>query len=115
MRVGSISALVLLAAGAAGCASAEDEGRPLPAWFVERQAALEAEGYPELANVPDRVDANTRQPYWDGVTAELDAARQEMAQNPRSERPASAEEQAGAAEQFDQGAREALESTRSQH
>ncbi|MGE0046177.1 MAG: hypothetical protein AB7J28_14055 [Hyphomonadaceae bacterium] len=116
VRFGLFSALVIFAAAAAGCVSAaEDEGRPLPEWFVQERAALDAEGYPDLANVPERVDANTRQPYWDGVTAELEAERRDMQASPRAEAPPTADEQAAAAETFDQGARDALETTRRQH
>lgn len=103
------------AAALTACAGAETSNRPLPAWFVERQAELNNEGYPDLANVPDRIDANTRQPYWDGVTAELDAAAAAMRANPRSGAPADAAAQAADAETFDAEARQALEATRSQH
>lgn len=118
MRTGLFIVIAAFAACAVtSCASGEEaaDQRPLPAWFVEQRAALEAEGYPDLANVPDRVDANTRQPYWDGVTAELDSARRDLQTSPRAERPPTAEEQAAEAAAFDEGARNALETTRRQH
>jgi hypothetical protein len=108
-------ALTLLAAAlAAGCASSKPAAEP-PAWFVERSRALNREGFPRLANVPDHVDANTNQEYWDNVRKELDAEGAAVRASPRSEAPPAPEAQAAAADEFDARARAELEATRQKH
>ncbi|NWG54675.1 MAG: hypothetical protein HXY28_13235 [Hydrogenophilaceae bacterium] len=109
------SAAAALAAAAGACASNAETTRPLPAWFVEQQAALEKEGYPRLENVPDRVDATVDQGHWDAVTRELDAAAAEMLADPRSA-PAVAGAAADAdAAAFTEAARRELEATGAAH
>ncbi|MGE0830675.1 MAG: hypothetical protein AB7O04_15165 [Hyphomonadaceae bacterium] len=116
MRLSGLTALTIFAAAqAAGCAASAESARPLPDWFVEKREALEAEGYPELANVPDRVDANANQAHWDRVVRDLDRAGAQVQANPRSEPPPTEAEQAAQADAFDEAARGAIESTRSQH
>lgn len=112
MRLIGPAALGILAAAATSCAAAPDSERPLPAWFVERQAELDAEGYPDLANVPERVDAEVDDAHWDDVTRELDRVASEMAANPRSEPAPSPEQTDAAAADFDARARDDLERTR---
>jgi hypothetical protein len=105
---------VLAAILAAGCASGGDGAEP-PAWFVERAAELNREGYPELANVPERVDANLDAAHWEEVRRELDAERAAMQQSPRSGPPPSPDAQAAAADAFDENARADIEATRLKH
>jgi hypothetical protein len=99
---------LLTAAILAGCAQP-------PAWFVERSAQLNREGYPRLANVPSRVDANVNQAHWDSVRNELDAASAELRASPRSEPPRSPDSQSAAADAFEQNARADIEATRLKH
>jgi hypothetical protein len=115
VRRADLAALTILAASAAGCAAQAESTRPLPAWFVTRSAELANEGYPDLANVPDRIDANVSQPHWNQVQQELDAAHAELRANPRSQPAPAAAQQGDAAAEFDENAREAIESTRRQH
>jgi len=87
----------------------------LPQWFVEQQDALEAEGYPRLENVPDRVDATVDQGHWDEVTRELDEAGRQMQADRRStpvnRTPAAQDVRA---QRFDERAREEIAATRRQ-
>lgn len=97
----------------AGCASG-DRAEP-PAWFKQREKELRREGYPRLANIPDRVDANVNQTHWDEVRTELDADAAAMRASPRSEAPPTADAQEQAATAFEEKARGDLEATRAQH
>ncbi|MBI1188958.1 MAG: hypothetical protein GC206_16760 [Alphaproteobacteria bacterium] len=106
------SAAAVLAASAGACASTAESARPLPAWFVEQQAALEQEGYPRLENVPDRVDATVDDGHWDTVTRELDAAATDMMADPRSEPASAAAQEDAEAVQFSEQAMEELQTTR---
>jgi hypothetical protein len=107
-------ALGLLAAAlAAGCASSGRE--ELPGWFVERSRELRREGYPRLANVPERVDANVNQAHWDQVREELDTAGAAIRASPRSEPPPPVDDQNAAADAFDENARAEIEATRLKH
>jgi hypothetical protein len=114
---GGSTALTLLAAAlAAGCASkSASQAQQPPAWFVQRAAELDRQGYPRLANVPDRVDANTNPAYWEGVRRDLDAERAALQASPRSQPPPPADAHAAAAAAFDQSARADIEATRLKH
>jgi hypothetical protein len=105
MRV--IMAMVLGAAGLAGCAS---KSEPAPAWLAEREASIE-QSYPSLRDVPRGSDANTNSAHWSLVERELLAAGEAVRASPRSQ-PASATE---TPTEFLSQAREELEKSRDSH
>ena len=98
--------LASLACLAAGCASASET----PGWFEERQAA-DAEGYPNLREVPRGTSATTDPEHWSAVEADLRAAANEVFSHPRA---APAAETVDPAEFLEEARRE-LEETRQAH
>jgi hypothetical protein len=63
-----------------GCASTPTN---VPDWYRARAATIE-NGYPDLHSVPRTVNLTTNPAHWAEVQADLAAARQELAANPRS-------------------------------
>lgn len=106
--------LALAVAGLmAGCASANASGpggenAGLPAWFVEREAKIAAEGQPDLAAVPSQPATPQTSVEFDRVEAELKALAKAVFSDPRAA-PAPA---LGTAEQFDAQARADIDAAR---
>ena len=63
-----------------GCASAPASA---PDWYRQREATIE-HGYPDLHSVPRTVNLTTDPAHWAEVQADLEAARQAVAADPRS-------------------------------
>ena len=63
-----------------GCVSAPTNA---PDWYRARAATIE-NGYPDLHSVPRAVNLTTDPAHWAAVQADLEAARQALAADPRS-------------------------------
>lgn len=102
---------IAFAMGLGACVSpsiAADENAGLPAWFVEREAKIAAEGKPVLAAIDVQKPDPAVQAQFDKVEAELKAAQAALLADPRA---APAQPVAGASA-FDQAARAEIEATR---
>ena len=99
------AALVLsaLAIALGGCVNTTVGGTP--DW-------ANAEGFPNLREVPaGGTSANTSAAHWDGVEADLLAAREAAQANPRAQEPATQEDP----QAFLDEARREIETTRNSH
>lgn len=99
MRAAIILSTALLA-GLAGCATAPGT----PEW-------ADAEGFPNLREVPRGTSANTDPSYWAAIEADLTQVGQQVRSHPRSA-PAS---ETQSPEEFLAEARRELEETRLEH
>ena len=63
-----------------GCASTPTD---TPAWFRQRERTVES-GYPDLHSVPRTVNLTLDPAHWADVQADLNAAKAEVAADPRS-------------------------------
>ena len=106
-----VLSIALLLAPAAACAGHTE---PTPAWFTQRAAALDAQGTPDLKNIPHGTDATIDPAHWAKVQSEMRAAEAELRANPRSAPlpPGGAAQDQAA---FDAQAQHDLDATRSHY
>lgn len=107
----AIRALVLASLAASASACASEPEFETPAWFAAKEAELNAQGAPSLANIPRGTDANTDPAHWAEVRRAMEAAAAKV-DDPRSAPPAAATITDPA---FEAQARQELEATRNNY
>jgi hypothetical protein len=108
MRLFRLVPAWIVTLSAAACASAPEGGENagLPAWFVEREAKIAAEGKPDLAKVAKASAGNAA--VFDRIEAELAAEQARLLADPRAAEPLTLDQ----ARSFDEAARAEVERAR---